>query len=75
MDLFIEVASIIKNKGEYTSLMDELIKAIEGVGEIDDEVKEAFFVSVKTIMDKAVDLADVFVDSPFAGVVEEKVAE
>ena len=60
MVLFVELVKTIKNKGDYTSLLDELIGAINGADEILVEVKENLKASIDTVMLRANDIAEVF---------------
>lgn len=49
MVLFVELASTIKEGGEYTELFDELVEAINGAADIDDEVVEDLGVAMQTM--------------------------
>ena len=51
----------VKNKGDYTSLVDELIAAITGVDEIPAEVKEDLQACINTVTLSATDIAFLFV--------------
>ena len=60
MVLFVELVKGIKNKGDYTALLDELIGAINGADDIDDEVKANLKASINTVTLRANDIAEVF---------------
>ena len=53
MTLIVELVKVIKTKGDYTSLMDELIDAIDGVGEISTEIKEDLATCINTVGGRA----------------------
>ena len=55
-----ELVKVIKNKGDYSSLMDEFVAAVSGVDQIDDELKEDFYAVVSTIGYRAGDIAKAF---------------
>lgn len=61
MVLIVELVKVIKNKGDYTELMDELINAINGIDEIDEEYKENLIVAIQTITHRTAEIADVFI--------------
>lgn len=60
MDLVVAVIATVKSKGDYSELLDELIAAIEGVGEIDDEFKENLAVCINTVGGRAGDIVAPF---------------
>ncbi len=61
MDLVVEVIVVVKNKGDYTSLLDELITAIDGVGEIGNEIKEDLAVCINTVGGRSGDIVAPFI--------------
>jgi len=59
MDLLVELVKVIKNKGDYTSLIDDLMKALEGLDEIPEEAKN-IQAMIRTIGPKIYDIVEVF---------------
>ncbi len=39
MDLIVAIVETVVNEGEYTELVDDLLKAIDGIGDIGEESK------------------------------------
>lgn len=62
MVLVKELVKCIKEKGDYASLIDELISAVTGVEEIPAEFKENLPVCIKTSLGGAIDIAMLFVE-------------
>ncbi len=58
MVLFSELAKTVRQKGDYAGLVDELIKAIDGVGSVPTEFKEALWPSVRSIALRACDIGE-----------------
>jgi len=61
MALVVELIRVIKEKGDYTSLMDELIAAVSGIDEIPAEFKGDLKASIDTILLRATEIAFMFV--------------
>jgi hypothetical protein len=59
--LFVKVASLVKGKGDYASAITELIAAIDNCSQIPEEFKADKAVFIKTALDGAVDIANVFI--------------
>jgi len=49
MNLLVQIVTVLKEKGQVTSLVDELIVAIDGVDQVDDELSENMQVALQTI--------------------------
>lgn len=61
MNLVVEVIKVVKAKGDYTELLDELIAAIDGVGEIGSEIKEDLAACINTVGGRAGDIVAPFI--------------
>ena len=61
MDLIVELVKVIKEKGDYTTLMSDLISAVSGIDQVDDEIKENLKASINTVLFRAVEIADIFI--------------
>ena len=60
MKLVTKVVKTIKEKGDYAAILPELIAAIEGVGDIDDEFKASMKAFVLTSAEGVYDIVDIF---------------
>ena len=60
MELFVEAIKVIRNGGDYASLLDELIAAINGATEIDDEFAEDMAVAINTVGGRSGDIVAAF---------------
>ncbi len=60
MKLLVKVTKTIKNKGDYAAILSELITAIEGVGEIDDEFKADMKAFTMTAVEGVYDIVNIF---------------
>jgi len=58
--LIVELVKTIKNKGDLTENIGELIQAINGVDEVDDEMAANRKVAMQTIGARVLELVDVF---------------
>lgn len=62
MVLVKELVKCIKEKGDYTSLLGELISAVTGIEDVPAEFKANMSVFIKTALDGSVDIAMLFVE-------------
>ena len=60
MVLLLELVKTIKEKGNYTSLVDEVINAVSGIDEIDDEFKASLETCVDTVVTRAIQIGFLF---------------
>lgn len=60
MVLFCEIVRNRKNKEDLTSLMDELMNALAGVDQVDDEVAQSRKVAFQTIGYRTGELTEAF---------------
>lgn len=61
MILVCELIRVIKEGGEYTGLIDELIDAVNNINEIPGEYKENIKACLNTVSLRMVDIASVFI--------------
>lgn len=61
MVLIAKLVEVIKNKGDYTSLIADLMVAINGVEEIPAEFKADMFACIDTVLLSATQIARIFV--------------
>lgn len=61
MLLVVEMIRVIKEKGDYSSLVDDLVKAISGIEEIPQEFKANKEAFVNTVLLRASEIAFMFV--------------
>ena len=61
MALVVKLVETIKNKGDYASLLPELIDAVSGVEEIPAELKADMFACIDTVLLRGTQIAKIFV--------------
>lgn len=61
MILVKEIVKVIKEKGDYASLIDELVAAVNGIDEIPAEFKENMEAFINTALINSVAIAMLFV--------------
>lgn len=60
MVLVVKTVKTIKEKGDYAALIPELIAAVNGADQMDDEFKANQMVAIKTVNLRAYDIAEIF---------------
>ena len=63
MDLVVEIIKMVKTKGDYSAILDDLIPAIEGVSDISAEVKEDIAACINTVGGRAGDIIAPFINT------------
>ena len=61
--LVIEVIKVVRNGGEYTNLIDELINAVNGIDDIPEELKDLKAV-INTVGVRVGDIVEAFAKKP-----------
>lgn len=61
MLLLVKLVSVLKQKGDYTSLVADLVKAVDGVSEIPEEVKDAPWELVNSVAFHSIEIAKALV--------------
>lgn len=62
MVLLVEIVRVVKEKGDYVTLMDELMTAISGIENVSEEFKSNKIVAINTVVNRAVEIAGIFID-------------
>ena len=66
MKLIKDIVVCIVTKGDYMSLIPSLVAAVEGVTDIDDDVKADWIAGLNSVSMGVTEIVDVFVKNPFA---------
>lgn len=60
MVLLIKIIEVIKEKGDYATILTELIAAVSGIDNVSEEFKANKIVAINTVINRAVDIAGIF---------------
>lgn len=58
MSLLVDVAKTVRQGGDYTLLLGDLVKAIDGIGTVGDELSQEKWDLVRCVTCRAVDIAE-----------------
>lgn len=68
--LVVEVVKTVREGGDYATLVDDLVRAIDGVGNVPTEAKEALVPVLRAVSNRSVDIAEALLTpklQPLAG--------
>lgn len=69
LSLVVELVKVVRAKGDYTSLVDDLVKAIDGVAEIPKEARENLSAVLASASVRVAEVVAVLLEAPLVPLV------